>query len=181
MHIRFAAPESKALDVLHSEAILLPFFSDERPLTGALGLIDWRMCGFVSQLIQRGVVQGRLGETVLVPLQLRFAAHKLFLFGLGPSASFDPALQQRVIERMLDVATRARVRAMALGLPGRSTQLVTAAAAMESFVLATAGRREPDEVVLIEGPDAQKAMAPILQRERRRASVGPFALAERIE
>lgn len=170
MHVRFAAPDSKSLDILHSEAILLPFFSDERPLTGALGLIDWRMCGFVSRLIQKGVVQGRLGETVLVPLQPRFASHKLFLFGLGPRDSFDPGLQQSVIERMLDVGTRARVRAMALGLPGRSTQSVTAVAAMESFVRATAQRREPDEVVLIEAPEAQKEMSPILQRERRRAS-----------
>jgi Cytosol aminopeptidase family, N-terminal domain len=170
MHVRFAAPNSKSLDVLHSEAILLPFFSDERPLTGALGLIDWRMCGFVSRLIQRGVVHGRFGETVLVPLQPRFASHKLFLFGLGSRESFDPELQQSVIEHMLDVGTRARVRAMALGLPGRSTQSVTATAAMESFVRATARRREPDEVVLIEAPEAQREMSPILQRERRRAS-----------
>ncbi|MEY4578098.1 MAG: hypothetical protein RL701_2801 [Pseudomonadota bacterium] len=169
MHIRFAAPDWKSLDGLHSEAILLPFFSDERPLTGALGLIDWRMCGFVSRLIQRNVVRGRLGETVLVPLQ-RFASDKLFLFGLGPRAEFDPALQESVIERMLDVGLHARVRAMALCLPGRSTQRVTASAAMESFVRATAKRREPDEIVLIESPEAQKEMSPILQRERRRAS-----------
>jgi hypothetical protein len=169
MDVRFATPDWKSLDGLKSEALLLPFFSDERPLTGVLGLVDWRLCGFVSQLIQRGVVKGEMGETVLVPLRPRFASDKLFLFGLGVEPTFDPALQQNVVSRMLDVAMRARVRAMALVLPGRSTGSVTATAAMESFVLATAQRREPDEVVLIEPPEAQKEMDPILQRERRRA------------
>jgi hypothetical protein len=170
MHVRFAAPDWKSLDVLQSEAILAPFFSDERPLTGALGLIDWRLCGFVSKQIQRGVVKGSLGETVLVPLRPRFAADKLFLFGLGARDSFDPALQQSIVERMLDVGTRARVRAMALVLPGRSTQAIDAESAIESFVRASAQRLEPDEVVLIETPEAQKEMSPILQRERRRAA-----------
>jgi hypothetical protein len=174
MHVRFAAPDWKSLDSLHAEAILLPFFSDERPLTGALGLIDWRLCGFVSRQIQRGIVHGRLDETVLVPLQSRFASDKLFLFGLGPRDQFDPQLQQQLIERMLDVGTRARVRTMALGLPGRSAPTVTAIGTMESFVRATAQRREPDEVVLIETPEGQKDMAPILQRERRRASAAEY-------
>jgi hypothetical protein len=169
MHVRFAAPDWKSLDVLQSEAILAPFFKDERPLTGVLGLIDWRLCGFVSRLILNGVVVGSLGETVLVPLRPRFAADKLFLFGLGEQAQWDESLQQSVTERMLNVGTAARVRALALVLPGRSTGKVRAAAAMESFVRATAHRREPDEVVLIESPEAQKEMAPILQRERRRA------------
>lgn len=169
MHVRFAAPDWKSLDVLQSEAILAPFFKDERPLTGVLGLIDWRLCGFVSRLILSGVVVGSLGETVLVPLRPRFAADKLFLFGLGEQAQWDESLQQSVTERMLNVGTAARVRALALVLPGRSTGKVRAAAAMESFVRSTTNRREPDEVVLIESPEAQKEMAPILQRERRRA------------
>ena len=168
MLVRFAAPEWKSLDVLQHEAILAPFFSDERPLTGLLGLIDWRLCGYVSRLMQREVVTGSMGETVLVPLR-RFASDKLFLFGLGPEADIAADAQQQVIERMLDVACAARVRAMALVLPGRSTGRVSASDAMESFVLATARRREPDEITLIEPPEAQKEMGPILQRERRRA------------
>ena len=59
-------------------------------------------------------------------------------------------------------------------LPGRSTGKVSASAAMESFVRATAARREPDEVVLIESPEAQKEMSPILQRERRRALAAEY-------
>ena len=94
---------------------------------------------------------------------------KLFLFGLGPQQDFDDDRLRRATERMLEVGTRARVRAMALVLPGRSTGRVSAASAIESFVQATTARREQDEVVLIETLEAQKEMDPILQRERRRA------------
>jgi hypothetical protein len=169
MLVRFVAPDWKNLDALHSEAICAPFFSDERPLRGVLGLIDWRLCGFVSRMIMQGVVHGSSGEAVLVPLRPRLRMDKLFLFGLGPEAEFDESRLLGATERMLAVGTRARVRAMALVLPGRSTGRISARSAMESFVSATAQRRDQDELVLLETPEAQKDMDPILQRERRRA------------
>jgi hypothetical protein len=169
MDVRFVAPDWKSLDDLHSEAIFAPFFSDERPLKGVLGLIDWRLCGFVSRMMLQNIVQGQMGETVLLPLRPRLLVDKLFLFGLGAQASFDDGLSFSVTKRMLEVGARARVRAMALVLPGRSSGRVSAVAAIESFVQATAGRREQDELVVIEPPEAQKEMDPILQRERRRA------------
>ena len=169
MEVRFVAPDWENLDALRSEAILTPFFSDERPLAGVLGLIDWRMCGFVSRMVVRGHVRGARGEHVLVPLKPRFTVDKLFLFGLGPEAEFDDHVLRDTTERMLDVVARAQVRATALVLPGRNTQRVPAADAMESFVRAVATRRSQDEIVLLEPPEAHKDMAPILQRERRRA------------
>ena len=57
MHIHFALPELAQLDELRCEALALPFFSDERPLRGALGLVDWRLCGMVSSLIIEGMAQ----------------------------------------------------------------------------------------------------------------------------
>ncbi|HEX2678597.1 MAG TPA: M17 family peptidase N-terminal domain-containing protein, partial [Polyangiales bacterium] len=83
MDIRFLAPELRHLDALKCEAIVAPFFSDERPLSGALGLLDWRLCGFLSRAMLRGEIRGEQGETVLVPLRPRFTVDKLFLFGLG--------------------------------------------------------------------------------------------------
>jgi hypothetical protein len=169
MDVRFVNPDWKSLDVLHSEAIFAPFFSDERPLRGVLGLIDWRLCGFVSRMIMQGVLHGRSGETVLVPLRPRLRMDKLFLFGMGPEQDFDETLLRGATERMLEVAARARVRAMALVLPGRSTGRVSAVSAMEGFVSAVGERRDQDEVVLLEPPEAQREMDAILQRERRRA------------
>jgi hypothetical protein len=169
MDVRFVAPDWENLDALRSEAILTPFFSDERPLAGVLGLIDWRMCGFVSRMVVRGHVRGERGEQVLVPLKPRFTVDKLFLFGLGPESDFDDAVMRDTTERMFDVLAQAQVRATAIVLPGRNTQRVPAADAMETFVRVVATRSSQDEVVLLEPLEAHKDMAPILQRERRRA------------
>lgn len=168
MDIRFLAPELHHLDALKCEAILAPFFSDERPLLGALGLIDWRMCGFLSRAIARGDIRGEPLETVLVPLRPRFAVDKLFLFGLGPEKHFDPSTLASIVTHMLSVVARAKVRTTACVLPGRSTGCVGATAAMESFVAASHVHREQDGVILIEPPEAQREMDPIVQRERRR-------------
>ncbi|HEX7479809.1 MAG TPA: M17 family peptidase N-terminal domain-containing protein [Polyangiales bacterium] len=169
MDVRFLSPEWKHLDALKCEAILAPFFSDERPLCGALGLIDWRLSGFVSKMIVRGFVGGELGETVLVPLRPGFSIDKLFLFGLGPQAEFGPDSLLPATVRMFDVVSRAKVRTTAIVLPGRSTERSAPVAAMESFVAAGALHSNQDEVILLEPASAQKEMAPIVQRERRRA------------
>jgi hypothetical protein len=171
MDIRFVAPELEALDVLKCEAILAPFFSDERPLTGVLGLIDWRMCGFLSNAIERGNVRGDFGETVLVPLRPRFVVDKLFLLGLGPEKDFNAEALATATARMLDIVARANVRTSALVLPGRSTRRVEPLAAMESFVAASRAHTNKDEIILLEPIEAQKQMDPIVQRERRRARV----------
>lgn len=171
MDIRFVTPALDALDVLKCEAILASFFSDERPLTGVLGLIDWRMCGFLSNAITRGTVKGAFGETVLVPLRPRFGVDKLFLLGLGPEQDFDAAAQASATARMLDIVARANVRTSALVLPGRSTQRIEPLIAMESFVTASRSHTNKDEIILLEPPEAQREMEPIVQRERRRARV----------
>src|SRR5687768_14576812 len=133
MHVRFAAPELKPMDALRCEALALPLFSDERPLRGALGLCDWRMCGFVSNLLRNGQLAGTLLETVLIPARPKLCLDKLFLFGLGAHAEFDAQRFEQVMRHMLETLTRARVRTTALVLPGRNTPCLTPERAMELF------------------------------------------------
>ena len=58
----FIASASQSLDQLQTELMVLPFFSDERPLRGATGLIDWRLCGTLSRKLMAGYLDGRFGE-----------------------------------------------------------------------------------------------------------------------
>jgi hypothetical protein len=169
MHVRFAAPEMAQLDALRCEALALSFFSDERPLRGPLGLIDWRLCGFVSQLLTSGRVGGALLETVLVPARPKLSVDKLFLFGLGASSELDDAQRAGAITHMLDTMARARVRTSAMVLPGRSTGAVRAVEAFETFVAVALAREDHDELIVLEPHAAQKQMEPVLERERRRA------------
>jgi hypothetical protein len=169
MHVRFAAPELKQIDALRCEALALPFFSDERPLRGPLGLVDWRMRGFVSRLLVQGKLRGAALETVLIPGRPKLSMDKLFLFGLGPQAGFDTAQLERVIDHMLNTLSRAHVRTTALVLPGRSTHFIGAGAAMEAFVTNALHRDEHDEIIVLEAAEAQKQMEPVVEHERRRA------------
>jgi hypothetical protein len=170
--IHFVLPEIRHLDRLKSEAISLPFFSDERPLRGALGLVDWRMCGRISKLLLAGRIDGSRDEITLVPARPRLTFEKVFLFGLGPRAQFDGEAYARTTAQMLETLTRARVRASALVLPGRPLGLVDPITAMESFLHIAGQHPEHDDVTLLEGLEAQKEMAPIVERERRRARAG---------
>jgi hypothetical protein len=170
MHLRFAPPTTEQLDRLRCEALALPVLTDERPLRGALGIVDWRLCGLVSRLVIRGAVSTSALQTTLVPGRPKLVVDKVFLFGAGPSAELDEAKQRALVEHMLDTAIKAGVRTTALVLPGRGTDLVSPAAAMEILVSVSRARGEVDELIVLEPAEAQKSMEPVLERERRRAA-----------
>lgn len=169
MDVRFITPDLPQLDTLRSEALSAAFFEDERPLRGALGRVDWRLCGQLSRLLLQGRIDGRIGERVLVPVRRKLPFEKLFLFGLGPRADFDDARMGDTLDVMLTVLDRARVRASALVLPGRSLSLIAPVLAMETFLRVAATHPEHDEVTLVEEAEAHKDMLPVVERERRRA------------
>ena len=169
MDVRFVQPDLRRLDELRSEALSLPFFADERPLRGALGLVDWRLAGEISRLILRGRISGALGERVLVPARPKLPFEKLFLFGVGERAAFDEAVFESAVEGVLDTLGKARVRASVCALPGRALGLVEPERAMEMFLRVSGLDPEQDEITLVEDAEAQKAMVPIVERERRKA------------
>jgi hypothetical protein len=99
----------------------------------------------------------------------RLAFDKLFLFGLGPRAAFDDAAFAKATADVFETLEGVRARTVVLALPGRSLDLVTPERALEMFLGAARDRQEQDEVTIIDAPDAQRAMAPVLERARRTA------------
>jgi len=168
VEVRFVSPDLRRLDELKSEALVLSFFEDERPLRRAVGLADWRLCGQISRMIIRGRASGRLGETVLIPAQPRLPFEKLFLFGAGRIDAFDDAVVDGIVERMLTTLDRALVRTSVIALPGRTSARIEPSHAIKIFLGRAAQHPEQDRVTLIEPPDAQRAMMPVVERERRR-------------
>ncbi|GAB5548517.1 MAG: leucyl aminopeptidase [Sandaracinaceae bacterium] len=168
MEVRFVPPDLRRLDELKCEAIALPFFTDVRPLRGALGLLDWRLCGQVSRLLLRGHASGAAEEAILIPARPRLTYDKLFLFGAGAASEFDDAVFEQVVERMLVTLDRARVRVSVFGLPGRSLDAISPERAMELYLERMGAHPEHDQVTLIEPPDAQRRMGPVVERAKRR-------------
>lgn len=173
MDVHFTLPEMEEIDRLKCDAIAVPFFSDERPPRGVLGLLDWRLCGLVTRMMQRGHITGAALETVLVPVRQRLPVDKLMLFGAGMRAEFTPDLMAQLIRQMFVVLTQLGARSSAVVLPGRtaveSNELVDPALAIETLLSTGIKYPDHDQVWVLESLDAQRLMKPVVDRERRRA------------
>jgi hypothetical protein len=143
-----------------AETLALSFFSDERPLRGAAGLVDWRLCGRLSRLIVSGRCKGEAGESLMMPAGSRLPFERIFFFGLGESKALDDKGLESHAKWMLDVLQRASVKHYALQIPGRATGVMGARRAAEIWKLASA--KSNCQVTLIDGIDSQRKMGDVL-------------------
>jgi leucyl aminopeptidase len=101
-------------------------FSDQRPLRGAAGRADWRLCGQVSDLLASGRMRGKKGEAALVPAFGRLAVDSVLLLGLGRRSSFRAARVQEAsasaLRRALGLGARTVALAPASGTEGFAAQ-----------------------------------------------------------
>jgi hypothetical protein len=170
--VAFLAPDLTRWDLIDEAtapgALVLPLFSDERPLRGAAGLCDWRLCGRLSRLCAAGRVQGAFGETTLYPPSAggrrRLPFPKLVLFGLGPSERFDEPHARAAARRILDVVARLGITRCALAPPGRSTGRLSARRALELFLDEAARAQAPAELVVVESTAGQKEAADLARK-----------------
>jgi hypothetical protein len=70
-----------------ADTILVLVPEDERPLRGDAGLIDWRLCGLISEHLRSGYVTGQLGEAVLLPGDRPLSPARILLVGAGSAAT----------------------------------------------------------------------------------------------
>ena len=164
MNVSFLASELGKWDQLDKapQALILPFFADERPLRGAAGLCDWRLCGRLSRLLQGGRVKGSWGETTLYPSGPRLPFGKLVLFGLGPSEKFDEAAAREAGHSIGQAAARMRLQRYALVPPGRSTGRLSARRALELYL---ASADPAAQIVVVESTAGQKEAAELARQK----------------
>src|SRR5258705_12067782 len=85
MDLSFFPLTLEAIDAAAVESLCLFVASDERPLTGLAGLVDWRLSARLSRLLRAGLLSGDAGEAVLTPPGPRRGVQKLFVFRAGRS------------------------------------------------------------------------------------------------
>jgi len=142
----------EALDPLPVDTVCLFVPEDERPLTGAAGYVDWRLCGQLSRLLVDGFFKGSRGESLLLPSNGRIGAPRVVVLGLGPGGdALHPGILRSALSQAADVLNRARVDSVALELPGRGAMPAQdrTSAFDEAFVPAFRGARV---TLLAEGP-----------------------------
>ncbi len=70
-----------------ADTILVPVPEDERPLRGDAGLVDWRLCGLISEHLRSGYVSGQTGEAALLPGERPLSAPRILLVGAGSGSA----------------------------------------------------------------------------------------------
>lgn len=98
------------------DSIVCGLCSDVRPLGGLLAMVDWRLCGRLSHLIEAGTITGALGEKILFPTQGRIGVPRLFISGWGPHANIASAGAERV-KAMVEILDKAQAKRVAMALP----------------------------------------------------------------
>jgi hypothetical protein len=163
--VTFLAPELARWDSIEDcDALVVSIFSDERPLRGAAGLLDWRMAGRLTRWIRTGRLSGAAGEAVLFPPARKLRVGRVVVLGLGPARAFDDPSYRELVRGLANRVRLLGVRKLAMALPGRATGRIGARRAIE--ILLEEWRETAVDLVIIEAAAGQKEMAEALRGQR---------------
>ena len=146
------------------DCLVLPVFRDDRPLRGAAGLADWRLCGKLSRLIRTQKATAEPRETLLLPPGRRLRFQRILWFGLGDAKGYNDDRFRRDLAWILDVVTKAGAKDWAMQAPGRASGLIGARRAVEIMLEDAELVEQP--VTLLEDPAGQKDIAELLRQSR---------------
>jgi len=146
------------------DCLVLPVFKDDRPLRGAAGLADWRLCGKLSRLVRANRATAEAGETLMLPPGRRLRFRRLLWFGLGDAKSYSDDRFRKDLAWIAGVVTKAGVTDWALQMPGRASGLIGARRAIEILLEDAALAEQP--LTLLEDPAGQKDIAELLRAQR---------------
>ena len=171
LELRFVAPDLRRLDEASAEIVACGVYTDERPLRGLAGLLDWRLAGRLSRLAREQFLLGEAGEVLALPVRARLPFDKAVVLGLGRRAAFDERACRRATDKLLDTLAGLQAKKAVIELPGRAEEVISAERAAEILfdAISALGDEERDALVLVETPDAQKRIEKQLQDNRQRA------------
>ncbi len=107
-----------AIDALSGiEAVCCFVTEDERPLSGAAGFVDWRLCGALSKILQSGFFEGTPGEKLLLPSEGKIPASRIFVVGLGRTAGVTALGLEHGLTQAAAMLTKAQIESVALAFP----------------------------------------------------------------
>ena len=100
------------------DTLVVPVPSDERPLRGEAGWVDWRVCGAISRQLAGGFVAGTRGEVVLLPAPPPLVASRILIVGLGRGTQLDGRVLQRAFCVIAETLMDLRAELALLAVPG---------------------------------------------------------------
>jgi hypothetical protein len=168
LELKFLPPQLQKLDLAGTEVLVAAFCSDQRPPHGVAGLVDWRMAGRLSRLLEQGFASGDIGEVLLIPGKPKLPFDKVVLFGIGRSADFNERVFRSVVEKILKTLEGLRARSAVVQLPGRHIDAIAPERAADVLLERAGGNPHHDVWTLLESTDAQRVITQHVILERRR-------------
>jgi hypothetical protein len=171
VELRFVPPNLHLLDEASAELLACCVWSDQRPMRGLAGLLDWRLAGRLSLLARDGFLRGEPGELLFVPGRPRLRFEKVLVFGAGARPAFGEPVFREIITHLLRALEGLRVRRAVVELPGRADGLMEAERAADLVLECVGESATHDAWWLVEPPDAQRRITQRAVDERRRPLV----------
>ncbi len=168
MDIRFVPPEVRRLDDANVELCACGIWSDERPVRGFAGLLDWRLGGRLSALLAAGFATGAQDEALLVPGKPHLPYEKVLVVGLGARTGFGEDAFRRAVTRIASALEGMHVRRAVVELPGRGSDAIGPEQAISLTLECLGGSPEHDAWWLVEDAPSQKLVEQRAADERRR-------------
>jgi hypothetical protein len=129
-----ATGESASVERSRVDLGVVPVFSDERPLLGLAGLIDWRGSGCLTKLVRSGFCNSAVREQVLLPCDRRLPVDRLVLVGLGPREHYDEASARTLAEQAVRVALGLGAPTVLIALPSHGMDRTLTEVAFQSLL-----------------------------------------------
>jgi len=115
------------------DLVVLPLWSDVRPLRGPVGLCDWRLGGQLSTMIREERLSGSAREKTLLKTP-RMPWGQLLLLGIGPKSEFSiPVFREALTDALESIQGMASI-SPALALPGRDLELISPETAINELL-----------------------------------------------
>jgi hypothetical protein len=141
-------------------------WTDVRPLRGAAGLLDWRLSGRLSSLIQSGRLTGTDGEQLLLPTGGRLPWTVAMVMGLGSRSGFTSNRYRAAVRRVLATLRGLDVHDVALAPPGRDIDALPARRAVEMLLAEIRSAPHGEwlwRLTVVEPAQAHKDLAALIQ------------------
>ncbi len=172
--------DPRPIEQVRAEVVVVSHFETDRPLRGAAGRADWRLCGLLSGLIGAQRLCGERGELALTPTYGRMKSDRLLLLGLGSREDFDAEQLRAATHATLRRVLALGAASVALPAPGesdRSLPLSDCADAILAGALAALADRPTELHLRWVAPEGFAArVAEALEAAARRARRHPVAV-----
>jgi len=105
------------VDVQECDVLVTGFFSDERPLKGSSGWVDWRLNGMLSRFLMEKRLTGDWKETTLIPSQGRIFPRIILLIGLGNVKDYSYLRIREITFHLLEALKKLNSSSICFSLP----------------------------------------------------------------